>query len=219
MGNLTNTIILASSFLLLFAVAEVLYHRLHIRVELTRKLVHIVTGLLTLLFPLMLDNQWLVLLLCSSFAMILVVSLRYSLLKSINAIDRESVGSLAYPIAVYGCYLAYEYTGKNYLFYYLPILTLAVCDPIAALTGKRWPLGKYKVGRDSKTLMGSSMFFVSACILAYFLIGAFTDKDQLSVAGSSLAIGAIGTLTEAFSRRGLDNVTIPGAVLIMLFLN
>jgi phytol kinase len=219
MDDLKNTFILASSFLLLFGVAELLYHKLKVKVELTRKLVHIVTGLLTLLFPVMLNNHWLVLLLCSSFALILVVSLRFNLLKSINAIDRESVGSIAYPVAVYGCYLAYDYTGQNYLYYYLPILTLAICDPIAALTGKRWPIGKYKVGKDSKTLMGSSMFFLSALILSWYFIRTFTGDDKISIIGSALAVSAVATMTEAISRRGLDNITIPGAVLVMLFMN
>ena len=137
-----NTAILSASFLALFGLAELLYHFAHVKVELTRKLVHLGTGALTLLFPVMLSNHWFVLLLCGSFALILIVSLRFKLLPSINAIDRVSVGSLAYPVSVYGCYLVFQAEHQHFGFFYIPILTLAICDPIAALAGKRWPLGE-----------------------------------------------------------------------------
>jgi phytol kinase len=83
--DLINTAMLAGAFLALFGLAELLYHYLNVKAELTRKLVHAGTGLLTLLFPVMLNNHWLVLLLCSAFAVILLLSLRFNLLRSINA--------------------------------------------------------------------------------------------------------------------------------------
>lgn len=207
--DIRNTFILASAFLVLFAVAEILYHKFNVKAELTRKFVHVVTGLLTLLFPLMLNNHWLVLLLCSSFAVILIISLRFNLLKSINAIDRESVGSIAYPVSVLVCYLAFEYRGYDYNYYYLPVLILAICDPVAALTGKRWPLGKFRIGSGYKTIMGSSMFLLSAFILAVIL------EQPILVA---IIIAISSTITEAVSARGWDNITIPLGVLIVLFL-
>lgn len=212
--DLLNTIILASSFLVLFGIAELLYHKFHVRAEITRKIVHIVTGLLTLLFPILLKNHWLVLFLCASFAIILILSLRFNFLKSINAIDRESVGAISYPFAVFGCYLAYEYSGyrgvyhyndQAYTFFYLPILILALCDPIAALIGKRWPIGKIR----NKTLMGSFAFFIVAFALSFI----FTHSILLSI-----AIAIISTLAEAISPRGYDNITIPSSVLLVLFL-
>lgn len=207
--DIRNTFILASAFLVLFAVSEILYHKFNVKAELTRKFVHVVTGLLTLLFPLMLNNHWLVLLLCSSFAVILIISLRFNLLKSINAIDRESVGSIAYPVSVFVCYLAFEYRGYDYNYYYLPVLILAICDPVAALTGKRWPLGKFRIGSGYKTIMGSSMFLLSAFILAVIL------EQPILVA---IIIAISSTITEAVSARGWDNITIPLGVLIVLFL-
>lgn len=206
-----HTILFAGGFLVLFGVAEILYHKLKLKVELTRKFVHICTGLITLFFPIFLGNHWLVLVLCLSFSVILIVSLKFNLLKSINAIDRQSVGSLSYPVAVYGSYLAFNYFQQNYIYFYLPILILAICDPIAALTGKRWPKGKYKVGNDNKTLMGSSMFFLSAFVVSMlFISSAFQMHFALLL---SFTIAVISTISEAFSRNGLDNITIPASVL------
>ncbi|MGE8381849.1 MAG: phosphatidate cytidylyltransferase, partial [Sphingobacterium sp.] len=104
-SELSNMLLLAMIFLLLFALSEILYHRFKIRVEFTRKLVHIGTGIISLLFPILLISHWSVLLLCGLFAVILVLSLKFNLLRSIHAIDRKSAGSLAYPAAVYLCFV------------------------------------------------------------------------------------------------------------------
>ncbi len=215
--DIINTMILAASFLLLFGIAELLYHKLKVKVELTRKLVHMVTGLLALLFPVMLGNHWLVLLLSVLFAIILFLSLRYKLLQSINAIDRDSVGSLAYPVAVYASYLVYDYFHQQYVYFYMPILILAVCDPVAALTGRRWPLGKYSPAKESKTLMGSAMFFVSAFILIIVLSQVLQSKAGIyATVITALIISLLASIAEAVTKKGYDNLAIPASVIIGL---
>ncbi len=218
--DITNTLILAGAFLLLFALAELLYHLFKVKAEYTRKLVHVGTGLLALLFPLMLGSHWLVLLLCATFAVILTASLRWKLLPSINAIERRSVGSLAYPLAVYTCYLAYDHYGGRFIYYYLPVIILAVCDPAAALTGRKWPWGRYTAGAGSKTLMGSTVFCICAALLviSFALVAGF-DGSPAALAGAALLIGLLAAATEAISKKGWDNLTIPVAVLAGLILS
>lgn len=207
--DILNTVILATAFLGLFGIAEVLYHYVKVKVELTRKLVHFGTGLLTLLFPVLLNNHWLVLFLCASFAAILLVSIRFNFLKSINAIDRESAGSICYPAAVYLCYLGYDHFNGKYIYFYLPVLTLAICDPIAALTGKTWSVGKYRIGKDNKTMMGSTMFFISCFLLSLGMLLLNHASLGIAAVAASLAIGIICAFVEAVSPRGFDNLTIP----------
>lgn len=215
--EILNSIILSTAFLLLFSVAEILYHKFKVKVELTRKLVHFGTGIITMLFPIMLGNQWFVLLLCGSFALILITSLKFNLLQSVNAIDRKSHGSISYPIAVYGCYLAFDNFNHNYIYFYLPILILAICDPIAALTGKKWPKGKYKIGNDNKTLMGSCMFFLSAFILSISFYFIFNETGLIfSIFLCSFIIALTTTFAEALSSKGFDNITIPFSSLFIL---
>lgn len=224
--DIINTIILASSFLALFGLAEFIYHTFKVRAELTRKLVHCGTGFLTLLFPILLNNHWLVLFLCASFALILILSLKLNLLQSINAIDRKSYGSISYPLAVYIAYLAFDWYklefnsfGNGYIMFYLPILILAICDPIAALAGKKWQYGKYKVGTETKTLMGSGMFFIAAFVLCTLLFifmnnsGAYPVKTMVA----ALIVASITTLAEAFSKKGLDNLFIPLSAIVSLY--
>ena len=213
------TFILAGAFLLLFGVAELLYHFAKVKAELTRKLVHLGTGILTLLFPILLDNQWLVLLLCSSFVILLVASLKYKLLPSINAIDRFSVGSLAYPVSVYCCYLLFDKEGQDFQYFYVPILILAICDPIAALMGKRWPKGKFSVGKETKTLMGSSMFLISALLVYCTLTACLQPHTSiLMLVWRGLIVASITCIAEAVSGKGTDNLTIPAAALMALYI-
>lgn len=224
--EIINTLMLAGSFLLLFAVAEFLYYRWKIHVDVTRKVVHVGTGMITLLFPIMLANHWFVLLLCASFALILIASLKFNLLKSINAIDRISYGSLLFPLAVYSCYLVYHfYAGQSenhadmYIYFYAPILTLAICDPIAAMVGKRFPFGKFNVGKGHKTIAGSSAFFISSLFLIFFLLIYF-ENYSLKLGNLflfSALIAGVGTTTEALSGKGMDNLTIP-VIVVLLFI-
>jgi dolichol kinase len=226
-NELIYTAILAASFLLLFGLAELLYHKLKVKAELTRKLVHFGTGLLTLLFPVLLDNQWFVLLLCASFALILIASLQFNKLRSINAIDRKSYGSVLYPLSVYVCYLFYNYhankygkTGESYIYFYLPILSLAICDPLAALSGKKFPYGKYKIWNDTKTIVGSTVFYISNLLLAVMLLFCFNTQSltPATILLIALPIAMLGCLSEAFSGKGADNFTIPVFVLAGLIL-
>ncbi len=214
--DILHSILLSGAFLSLFVVAEVLYHSFKVKAELTRKLVHFGTGILSLSFPLLLSKHWFVLALCASFALILISSLRFNLLKSINAIDRKSYGSLCYPIAVYSCFLIQSWYGKQsnfyggYLIYYLPLLILAISDPLAALVGKRWSWLPYKVGIGTKTMSGSLAFFGSALFIS---IGAFF-AFQISLSfellvGSCVLIAAITAVSESVSRNGFDNLFIP----------
>lgn len=219
-NDIIHTAILASSFLTLFGAAEILYHKLKVKAELTRKTVHFGTGILTLLFPVLLSSHWYVLFLCASFALILLASLKFGLLRSINAIDRKSHGSISYPVSVYGCFLAYNYYNDERVFFYLPILTLAICDPVAALFGKRFPFGKFRIGNDTKTLAGSSAFFISALLLTVLLFKFLSpDHFQLSTAlPIAFAAALLSSITEAVSGKGFDNLTIPASILIVLAL-
>ncbi|WP_417611714.1 hypothetical protein [Owenweeksia hongkongensis] len=215
--ELMYTLILACSFLLLFTVSEILYHFAKVEAEKTRKLVHVGTGLLTLLFPILLTNHWSVLLLCSSFLVILLLSLRFDLLKSINKIDRVSRGSLIYPFVVYILFLAFS-SYDQLLFFYLPVVVLAVSDPLASLAGKCWPYGKYRLKNETKTLVGSTMFFASAFVISVLLIAGFTELQTSEIIMLSILVSIITALVEAVSYRGYDNLFIPMSALAILMM-
>lgn len=215
MNSWLNTAILSGCFLMLFALAEFLYHGLNVKGEYTRKLVHFGTGVLTMLFPIYLNIHWQVFLLCASFAIILKLSLKFNFLKSINDIERVSYGSLLYPLIVYLVFLIYD-SNQTLIYFYLPILTMAICDPIAAIVGGRFPLKKYKVGLGEKSVGGSLAFLISSVLLSLSLnFGMFvTGFKEAMLTG--VVCGTLAMLAEAKSGKGWDNFTIPLAVVIGL---
>jgi dolichol kinase len=99
----------------------------------------------------------------------------------------------------------------------LPILILAVCDPLAALFGKKYPFGKYKNGNGHKTMMGSFVFF-TACFLIVSVSFYFKEVAFTNLLLTSFIISIIATLTEPFSRNGTDNLCIPVVVVVVALL-
>jgi dolichol kinase len=78
-------------------------------------------------------------------------------------------------------------------------------------------MGKYKIGKDNKTLMGSGMFLISAmliCLFSFFLLDITISYSRL--VAISFFIALVSCITEAISRNGYDNLTIPVSVLFML---
>ncbi|MBO9617098.1 MAG: hypothetical protein J7619_30705 [Dyadobacter sp.] len=216
MKEIVPLLILACCFLALFGLAELLYHFGKVRAEWTRKIVHIGTGLLTLLFPVVLVSHWQVLFLCASFLVILLASLRFGWLPSINAIDRFSYGSILFPMIVYLLFVVFQMMGKGLIVFYLPILVLAICDPVAALVGKRFPFGKYRIMGGGKSVSGSLAFFASAVLVTGITISAFNDTHSGLLL--ILLVPVIATIAEALGVKGMDNFTIPASVVSTLFI-
>lgn len=209
-----NTIILSGCFLALFGTAEMLYHLSKWKGEVTRKIVHVGTGFLTMLFPLLLTEVIQVALLCGSFALILGSSLRFGWLKSINDINRQSHGSMLYPAIVLIVFII-AHTQNNDSYFFLPILTMAICDPIAALAGKRFPIRTYPTFGGQKSLGGNLGFFTASVLLSFVVLSmiGYTSISFLMI----VSIALLATIAEALSGKGWDNFTIPLSVLIVLY--
>lgn len=201
----------------IFLLSEVAYHSLKCKIEITRKFTHFTSGIVCLTFPYFIDSAWLILALCSGFILVLYLSQKFKILPSIHKIDRKSFGSLLFPVSVFGCYLAYQFFDNAQVYYYLPILILAVCDPLAALIGKKYPIGKFKIGDSYKTFLGSFAFFISCFIILY--VSFYNCESVLAeLIIRCFVIALIATITEALSKNGFDNLMIPIVVAFMLII-
>lgn len=213
-SNFINSLWLSGLFLGLFTAAELMYRFAKTNVEYTRKLVHVGTGLLTMLFPLMFTHYIWVVGICTAFFIILLLSLKFGFLPSINAIDRKSHGSLSYPIIVILAFIFYHFKkseiADDYFYFFIPMLTMALADPAAALFGKSVPFGKYIIAKEQKTLAGSFAFFIVAAAVTFVLL---PTSSLLFL----IIIPLVATLAEAFSIKGLDNLTVPIVVISILY--
>tara|TARA_B110000305_G_scaffold242173_1_gene320725 strand:+ start:6877 stop:7608 length:732 start_codon:yes stop_codon:yes gene_type:complete len=240
LGQIEITAIYSGAFLCLFVLGDILYHFFKLKVEVTRKFVHIFTGLICFSFPLFITTHWSVLFLTISFALILIFSIRLNLLKSINAVDRKTVGSYMFPVSIYVMYLSYALIGRGSLdavdvvwestydlngillnkagmYYFLPLLVFSISDPLAAIVGQKWPIGKYSVKKEGKTLAGSLAFFGSALLVSLL----FTTHQFSSLSHAiliALLISLVTTIAEGISQKGFDNLFVPlAAILVLIF--
>ena len=222
MSELFHFIWISLAGIVLISVAEWMYHTQKVHVEITRKIVHIGSGLLALLLPVYIHNQWLVLLMCGLAQLVLVISINRGFLKSINAVKRKSYGSILFPMVVYLVYLAWYYSGsrqdevvQSYAYFQLPILILALCHPLANWIGLYYPIIKFK--HQNKSLGGMLAFWSLAFLLSCIILLAthlFNTKDITWVA---IFIATLTTTTEIYSKKGFSNLFIPVVVLLALY--
>lgn len=221
---MTNVIVLSFvyliGFILLLAFNELNYRRLQLQEEYTRKIAHFTATLAVIPFPYIFPSHWYVLVLALLFFAGFIFTQRKKQLKSIHNINRKSMGSYLLPIGIYLTFLLSSLADDKFL-YILPMLILAICDPLAAVLGmniKEYN-GRIRVGSHTlnKTWLGSGSFalmaFIISLIALYFNRGAF----DLKTFGVAMAVAVVGTFAELVSWRGSDNVTIPLAVMAVLY--
>lgn len=202
------------AFSILFAYSEIIFHKLKVEPELTRKLVHIVTGIIALTFPFVFKGVWTVFGLCSVFVLLLGAVEHFGILGSVTGIKRKSYGSILFPISVMMCYAAYHFTG-NILYYILPISILTISDPLAAICGQNFKSLSFSILGNHKSIAGTLAFLVSSLLVSALVFTILGIDVRLS---TLLSIAAITCLSEIASNNGTDNFFIPFSAIVILSL-
>ena len=86
------------------------------------------------------------------------------------------------------------------------IYTLAFADPLSAIIGIKF--GKHKIS-PTRSLEGSSAFFVSTFLACLFVLAGYNSSIDLSVVLISLLLGLMGAVFDLFPLKLDDNLTIP----------
>jgi dolichol kinase len=218
---------IAVAILYLFAIAlllifnELIYRRLGLKGEITRKFAHFTATLSTVTFPYLFTDHWYILLLALVFFIVLFISRNGTQLKSIHDIDRKSAGSYLLPISIYLTFLISNLL-DNKILYILPVIILAVCDPMAGILGINLKKSNHNIElfgiKTKKTVLGSGSFLLSSfiiCLIALYFNRMVFDFKTFWL---SLVIAVVSTLAEMISWRGSDNLFIPISVIAMMIL-
>jgi hypothetical protein len=99
-NQIALTVIILTAIALLLIFNELIYRRLGLKGEITRKFAHFTATLSTITFPYLFNDHWYVLILASIFFLVLFISRNNTYLKSIDDIQRVSVGSYLLPVAI-----------------------------------------------------------------------------------------------------------------------
>jgi len=215
------TIIFLIGFALLLTFTEMIYRRLQLTGEITRKFAHFTATLSTITFPYLFDDHWYVLALAIIFFILLFISRHRTYLKSIHDIKRISVGSYLLPVSIYLTFLVSIKLNDKFLFI-LPIMVLAICDPIAGILGINLEQYNNKIRifnyQLQKTWLGSLSFFVSCLTISTIALYFNQMKLNLEIFGIALVISLVSTIAELISWKGIDNLLIPMSVLLVILL-
>jgi phytol kinase len=192
--------------------------RFQLHPELSRKLVHIVMGVVTLSFPWLFSASWPVLLLAvlavaALAGTRLLAPLRNRFGGVLHGVKRHSLGEIYFPLAVAALFML---SSTNRLLYLIPLLTLTLADAVAALVGTRYGTLRYATSEGSKSAEGSVAFFTVAFLSAHVPLLLMSQTGRAESLLIALVLGVLVMLFEAISVGGLDNLFIPlGSYLLL----
>jgi phytol kinase len=175
--------------------------------EIVRKVVHIGVGNVILLAWWLQVPTWVGIAASVLFSAIAFLSYYFPFLSSINGVGRKSLGTFFYAIS-FGVLIAWFWPIEQPYFAVLGILIMTWGDGLAALVGQRFGHHPYSLWDMKKSWEGSlAMALISYGICTLILLKVQGAIWQTWVI--SLAIALAATALEAFSKYGIDNLTVP----------
>jgi phytol kinase len=180
-----------------------------LRNEFGRKFIHIIVGSFVAFWPLFL-SWYQIFFLSAAFVVVVGASKYLGIFRAIHSVQRPTWGEIFFAISV-GLLALITRDGWMYM---AALLHMSLADGLAAIVGTQFGKStKYSVLGHAKSVVGSLTFFVvSVVILAGYSIGTDTSMTPLLIAGTSFVAMAL----ENLSTRGLDNITVPVWVAIVL---
>ncbi len=185
--------------------------------ERIRKIVHIGTGNVILIFWWLKIPDFIAISSSIIAAIIALISYKFPILPGINSIGRQSLGTFFYAVSI-GVLVALFSPLHQAHYAVLGILIMTWGDGLAALIGQKFGKHKYKIFDIQKSWEGSfTMLFVSFFISIFILLSVGIDIIQTLI--TSLIVAILATILEAFSKLGIDNLTVPlGSAMIAFYL-
>lgn len=213
---LRDWLVLGGFMVLIFALlvaADVLRRNRLASPEVTRKTVHLLTGILILACPFIFQSVVPLLVLAALFVVINYLALRYNFFPGIHVASRPTLGTVFYPISFF--LLLLLYWERNPLALLVGMSLLAIADVCAALAGEnaRVPI-KLSVPGDQKSVQGALAMLGSSTILTFsvfYFVGPLQNftPTWLWLLLFSIAIALLATAAETVSWRGSDNLSVP----------
>jgi dolichol kinase len=188
---------LSVGYLVVVLAIEILKRKRKVSSEITRRLIHIFSGLYTVLDYFLLPAAWFISLITLSL-IVMAISQRYGWFSSIHDVKRRTYGEIFLPI---GTLLTYAISQGRPEIFIPSIFIMTFADSFAGLTSDL-------LKKERKVFQGSIVFFVVAFLL-------LVENTALSLGHIWLA-ALVVTLVERFSPLGTDNATVPVATALLL---
>lgn len=181
--------------------------------EATRKLVHILVGILVATTPYLFESKWPMVGLGVLFVLFDFIAVKKNMLKGMHGTKRNSYGTVFYPISFVILVLLLWDHSKIILV--ISMLIMALSDAFAAIVGEK--VSKPVVlhfGPEVKSVQGSATMFLTTFLIIFFSLLFFPHLENATLAlpfilWTALVVSIIATVSEAISIQGSDNFSVP----------
>ena len=190
-------------------VAEFLRKSFNGSPEITRKLVHILTGLLIFFAPELFVSGIPAITLAVIFIAVNYGAVRFGLLQGMHGTNRQSYGTVYYPLSF--LILVLLFWDSAPIIISIAILILALSDAAAAIVGENLPSAhNYFLTSDKKSYEGSAAMFITTSIIVIAAVWKENlPYESIVVFQIVVAVSLFVTVWEAISSKGFDNLTVP----------
>ncbi len=205
--------VLFCGLIIVIIFSEIVRKHLFWSVKVTRKIVHVITGILISLTPFLLDSPVPLMFISVIFIIVNFVAIKKNWMPGMHATDKISYGTFFYPISFLVLLLFLWKDYKSILM--ISVLIMAIADPIAALVGEKInaPI-HYQFSSERKSVQGSLAMLGTTLLLTFFGLKIFGEIDGISLPILSclwfaVIVAVLTTVFESISYLGSDNLSVP----------
>ncbi|MEA5540528.1 SEC59/DGK1/VTE5 family protein [Limnoraphis robusta Tam1] len=217
--NIWQQIALVAVWLgVILLLAEGLNRLMSVEAEVSRKVVHIGTGNVILLAWWLNIPAWIGISAGVISGIIALISYKFPILPSINSVGRQSLGTFFYAVSI-GVLIGCFWPINQPQYAALGILVMTWGDGLAAVIGQNFGRHRYEIWGIQKSWEGS----LTMCLVSYLVSSLILFTVQGNIWQTwviSVIVAVMATAMEAFSKLGIDNLTVPlSSAALAFFLN
>ncbi|MDW7680407.1 MAG: DUF92 domain-containing protein, partial [bacterium] len=215
--------ILFFGLVVVIAFSEIIRKTQNWSIKVTRKFVHILTGVFIALTPFLMTDSCPLLVISATFVIVNLIAIQRGWMPGMHATARISYGTVFYPISFFVLILLLWNGHKSILV--IAMLIMAIADAAAAIVGESVAQPKnYRVAGELKSVQGSLMMFSTTLLITFLGLFFFSRIDGIFVSAGhalwyAIVVAIFVTGCEALSFKGSDNLSVPlGAAFFCYYL-
>ncbi len=213
-SELKSLSLLSLVTVILIILFEILARKEIITKSISRKLLHITSGFIVVLTPILIDTFYLVLMIGIIFSIVNYYLIQKKVLKQINDEHTENLGIFYYPFSYVITVILFWDVNKFIIS--LSYLIFSIGDALAALSGTMSKTKHFtKITSEPKTFNGSIVFILVSFLLVIIVKltiwhkFGFIEYEIMPFIFIALIYSILGGITEALSTKGTDNLSLP----------
>lgn len=194
--------------ILIIYLAKIFNEKFKIDKIYTRKFVHIFVSFVWIIMFYYFKDSFHIIIPPLTFIVINYISYKKDIFKGME--EKDSLGTIYYPISLFIMALLTYLNNELYPYYAVALFCMALGDGIAPIIASKF---KSKVIYNNKTIFGTlTVFVISVIITIIFNLYFELDFNILNI----LLIGLSASILELIGTKGLDNLTLPLGLFIIL---